>query len=298
MATPAGQPPPGSGLLWHNGHVDEDVLSGHVFSALRYVADARHAFLSRLAQLKGLPEDALKDDRAVMFEPWPPWEVPTDHRRVFSGIRNERRTGSPRTRREEKGGIVPDLLLTAPGWRLVIEAEASKPYDAAQVVQQYTLDRLNGPREMPTFYVLVGPTIGRPRQLDDDIRRIWQQHEDALGALGIRLEHLLQQLLWIGWRDIQGLCRRMVPHVSEREALILLDVAELLTAQGYREIESPREALDACQGAVSDLRRLLGVFHHADSFPVEVLDRVFEARDSIQKTAELIASSAQDRRRR
>jgi hypothetical protein len=57
LGTKEGLVPDPVGLVWHNGHIDEDVQTGAVFSTLRYVPAAFMKFLARLAWLNDLAPD-------------------------------------------------------------------------------------------------------------------------------------------------------------------------------------------------------------------------------------------------
>jgi len=117
--------------------------------------------------------------------------------------------------------------------------------------------------------------------MEDDIRTIWRQHERWLSGCEVSLDHFLAHLLWIGWADIEGIFRRSAIEVAENEALMLLDTAELLAAEGYREIETPAGALEASLQAVPRLGELFDVLHRSDSFDSLTVARVLEAREEL-----------------
>lgn len=227
-----------AGRIWQHGRVNEDVLTGAVFATLRYVRAACRGFLARLAHLNGLARDTFDTPESVTFDPWPSWTVADPLRRAF--FQMERGGVRGRGARVEKGSVTPDVVLTAGDWRLVVEAEDSKPYDAVQLVQHYVIARLedaDGPTR--TYHVLLGPTLARPRRLDADLGDIWRRHDRALTVPGASLGDLQTRLLWIGWNDIEGVLQETLPGTSEGERHLLLDIAALLHMQGYRMVTPP-----------------------------------------------------------
>jgi hypothetical protein len=274
-----------AGLIWQRGHVNEDVLTGAVFAALSYARAACHGFLVRLAHLNRLKHDTFDSPELVTFDPWPSWTVAGPLRRVFFQMERgrKRRAGV----RVEKGSLAPDVILTAGDWRLAVEAEDSKPYNAVQLVQQYVVGRLEdagGPRQ--TYHVLVGPTLGRPRRLDADLAAIWRQYDRTLSVPGANLADLRTRLLWIGWSDIEGVLRDALPSASEGERRLLLDIAALLHTKGYWMVHPPRAALEDTLRVAGSTRALVNQFVRAERFPAEVLTQLLQWSDSIQPLIE------------
>lgn len=276
------------GMVWHNGHIDEDVLTGAVFSTLRYVSAAFVKFLARLARLNGLDPNVFLTSGRVTFEPWPGWTIRDGLGSEFSKM--DHSTAAARQMRSEKGSLAPDVIIRADNWQLVIEAEDSKPYNAVQLVQQYVL-ACHGATEAhkDTYHVLVGPTIGRPRGLDAEIRAIWGKHEHAFTGGGGSLAQLRSRLLWIGWAEIEGVFQEAIDGTAEEVRYLLTDVCALLRDKGYREVNPPHAAIDAIRTAASATRSLVEHVHRADSFPSESLAQIVPHSDTILRLADLCA---------
>jgi hypothetical protein len=271
-----------AGLIWQRGHVNEDVLTGAVFATLRYVRVARRGFLARLAHLNRLPRNTFDTSESVTFDPWPGWTVGDLLRRVF--FQMERGGARGRGVRVEKGSVAPDVVLTASDWRLAVEAEDSKPYDAVQLVQHYVTARLedaDGPTR--TYHVLVGPTLAPPRRLDADLGDIWRRHERALTVPGASLADLRARLLWIGWHDIEAVLQEALPETSEGERHLLLDIIALLHLKCYRMVDPPRAALEGTLPVAGNIQAVIDQLTRAERFPVEGLARLLPQAAAVRR---------------
>ncbi|KKL84860.1 hypothetical protein LCGC14_1960500, partial [marine sediment metagenome] len=113
-------------------------------------------------------------DKQIIYQAWPSWDVPEDYREVFFRMQSSNKRKS----RGEKGGIEPDVVITGRGWRLIVESEESHDYEAVQMVQQYVVSQVENQRhgDEQVFQLLLGPTLGRPRLLSEDIQKVWKQY--------------------------------------------------------------------------------------------------------------------------
>ena len=270
---------PALGLCWHHGHIDEDVLTGHVFSALRYVRTAREKFLRHLCEVNPIDHQILRICEEVRFDPWPGWEVPKEFREVFPNMESKSRHQSSG---KEKGAIEPDVVIQGDGWRLLVEAEESKEYEPVQLIQQYVLSRTSYiDRNRQTFQLLVAPTLGRPSKLNDDILKAWNGHalEQCEGGSP---DDLVKHLLWIGWEEIEGVLIDCAHQAPDPEKLILLDTCRLLRKKGYARVKSPRRGLEECRGLAKALQDLLTKIKAADNFPKHILEEILQARSTVE----------------
>lgn len=277
------------GVCWHHGHIDEDILTGHAFSALRYVPKAREEFLRHLCKLNKLPDETLKIGQEVRFEPWPGWEVPKGFRETFCQMEAKTKDGAEA---KEKGGIEPDVVLLGEDWRLLVEAEESKDYDEVQLIQQYVLSRTSyQDKSRKTYQLLVGPTLGRPSKLNDDVQDEWKKHPEGLKRCEGDPDDLVEHLLWIGWKEIEGLFTDCAREVSWSEKLILLDTCEVLRAKGHAHVKSPRQSLKECECSEKGVQELVNKIRVADSFPASVFETIVQERTIVEGLTKSFRSS-------
>lgn len=270
-----------AGFPWHAGHVSEDVLTGHVFSAFHYVPEALDAFLADLARLNGLPEGALRG-KPVTVVPWPAWDVPEKDRNALAVLRkSEPHEADPET---TKQSAQPDVVVSGPSWRLVVEAELSKSFEASQLVEHYILSRsAYADASCDTYHVLLNGSLARPPDLDCRIRSLCRQFaqrfpdvpllrrtdpqiekrlkkqvgEDAKHAEW-KADHVSDAVLWYSWGKVrllfEGLLRQGGLNDSARR--ILGDRIALLAHAGIDAIEPPDREIDEAVRSAAAIRTL------------------------------------------
>ena len=185
---------------------------------------------------------------------------------------------------KEKSGIEPDLVILGEGWRLLVEAEESKDYDAVQLIQQYVLSRTPSYQEKnrKTYQLLVSGSLGRPSGLHNDIRSSWEKHYENRTPCGGDYMDLIKHLLWIGWEEMEGLFRECALKVSKSEAVILLDTCEVLRAKGHTHVDAPKLSLEETGRLAKELQALINKIQTADSFPEDVLELIVQEHTIIE----------------
>lgn len=283
-----------SPVKWYHGHIDEDILTSYIFSTLQYVPSAWHAFFQRIIELN--PE--LKSyswpefDEQIIFQAWPSWEVPEDYREVFFRMQN----ANKRKTHGEKGGIEPDVVITGRGWRLIVESEESHDYEAVQMVQQYVVSQVENQRhgDEQVFQLLLGPTLGRPRLLSEDIQKVWKQYGNALKKCGGNLVHQLKHLYWIGWEEVAVIFETEALEMKHPENMILLNALEILKAKGYFPIPSPKDILKQIAVRPEFVQRInawVDELIAKDKFENKTLNEIFKRKNQLQSLLFFFAKS-------
>lgn len=282
--------PPGlsnarAGLCWHNGSIDEDVLTGEVFRTIRYVPAAASEFLRALRRLNRVFSPGDSSLPVLEFKPWPGWTVPDGpFPQLFEAMQSSVKIDDEAG---EKGGIVPDLVIESPAWRLLVESEESKNYDAVQLIQQYLMSRITTcPTSRQTYQLLVGPTLARPGALGTDIVEIWETYRKPIEKAGITpgkggLRDLLEHLLWIGWGEIEGVFNDLAHRLSPPESCMLCDCISVLNKKGHAHILPPVSVLQACSAEASSVEELRRSLTRAGRFPEDRLSPVLKFKNAL-----------------
>jgi hypothetical protein len=269
----------GVGVNWHIGGIDEDVITGHVFSTLRYVPRACDAFLQALTRqnrdILGAT-DPFNPRGPVIFEPWPAWRVPDAKARMIAAlnklvqqeIQSLGQEPSPADVLRLKGTVIPDVVLRGPGWNLVIEAEWSYAANVPQLVEQVLLAHDNLPEARHTFVALVNRRVSPPGALRSEVERVLERIPQA----GLRASEIVSRILWFNWQGIASIFAASHPDMLLQDQLAFLSRAAIQPAVDFPVDQLPGLAaraehlraalrsseLDAIHGAVQASRNLVG----------------------------------------
>jgi hypothetical protein len=160
------------------------------------------------------------------------------------------------------------VIVRGEGWRLVVECELSKAYDAAQLLEHAVLMRSSHAEAgVEDYQLLLSGTLARPPGLDRELAALCGEFATRFEGLTVRAEAVRSRILWAGWGEVLRLFERLAadPALGETDRRILGDRVELLSRAGVRLVPPPGHALARAAARASDwgalettLRRLTG----------------------------------------
>lgn len=262
------------GINWYHKKIDEDLLTTCVFRTFYYVQDTFKKFWEKLKEYavksskssNYLKENLPEFTKIKKIMPWPYWEIPNEERE------------KKHTKKKEKKGSEPDIVIETENCVLIVEAELMKDFEADQLVTQFLASKDRW-KEKPIFHLLLNKTLCYPTALDDAIKE----------------KEFQKRLLWFNW---QGIVEVFEEWLNERPndlgSIIVKDTIKsiLSVSNGaLRPVKPPIKKLENLAKSKSEMGQFVQFLKHLYTLNTLPLLKVQENGENMRKFVDYLKNS-------